>query len=378
VIPVNEPALGEQELRYVTECVESGWISSAGSYIERFEHGWAEACNRREGVAVANGTVALQLAVAVCGLPAGSEVILPSFTIMSCVLALLYSDCVPVLVDCDPETWCMDVDAVESAITERTSAVMPVHMYGHPVDMDRIVDVCRNRGLCLIEDAAEAHGSEYQRRDGNDGPEWLPCGSFGEASCFSFYANKLVTTGEGGMVLTDDSDIAARARSLRNLAFGRKERFVHEALGFNFRMTNIQAALGVAQLERFSQIVARKRENASVYSDAFADVSELQLPVEREWARSNFWMYGVVLADSVPFDAAEFGRRLRERGVDTRPFFTGMHEQPVLRERGLFKDADFPETERLSRRGLYLPSGLALDEEQISVVVAAVKDALIA
>lgn len=357
----------------MTDAVESGWISSAGRYIEEFEAGWAAYCGRKHGIAMSNGTTALHAAVAALGLEPGDEVILPTFTIVSCVTALLGSGAVPVLVDSDPELWTMDVSQLEARVTERTRAIMPVHMYGHPVDMDPVLELAARRGLAILEDAAEAHGAEYRSQDG----EWRRCGSFGELSTFSFYANKLVTTGEGGMVVTDDDALAERLRSLRNLGFNALRRFHHEQLGFNFRLTNLQAALGVAQLERVDEIVARKREVAAMYTAGLAGVDGLQLPAEAPWARSVYWMYGLVLDESTGLDAAAFAGRLRERGVDTRPFFLGMHEQPALHELGLFVGESYPVAERLARQGLYIPSGLALTDEQVERVCAAVRESLV-
>jgi perosamine synthetase len=248
MIPVNEPLLGDRELEYVTECVRTGWVSSAGRFIEEFEQKWAAYCARKYGVAVSNGTAALQLAVATLGFRLGDEVIMPTFTIISCSLAAVYAGGVPVLVDSDPRSWTMDVNQIARKITPRTKAIMPVHIYGHPADMDPILELADCNGLAVIEDAAEAHGAEYLvGRDGRE-PVWHRCGSFGILSCFSFYANKLITTGEGGMVLTDDVELADKARSLRNLCFQPGRRFYHDELGFNFRITNLQAALGLSQL----------------------------------------------------------------------------------------------------------------------------------
>ena len=365
-IPVNEPLIGEQERRNVLRCLEGGWISSGGAFVEEFERSWAAYCGRREGVAVCNGTAALELALSCAGLSPGDEVILPSFTIISCVLAVLEARAVPVLVDCDEETWCMDVDQVASRIGPRTRAVMPVHIYGHPVDMDPLLALAERHGLSVIEDAAEAHGALYRERR---------AGSFGAMSCFSFYANKIVTTGEGGMVLTDDPDLAARLRSGRDLAFGPR-RFVHEELGHNYRLTNLQAAVGVAQVADVDERVRRKRQMAARYTERLAGLGALQLPVERPWARSVYWMYGVVLRDDVAFDGDALAARLRDRGVDTRPFFVGMHEQPVLRRMGFFSGERYPRTERISRRGLYLPSGLALTPQQQDAVCDALEEVL--
>ena len=376
MIPVNEPLLRKREEELVLECLRSGWISSAGGFIESFEQRWADYCGRRHGIAVSNGTAALQLALACIGLKPGDEVILPSFTIISCALAVIYNGGVPVLVDCDPRTWCMDVDQVKRKITQKTRAIMPVHIYGHPVDMDPLIDLAKAHNLAVVEDAAEAHGAEYLSRRNTSASAWRRCGSFGDMSCFSFYANKLVSTGEGGMVLTDDPELAERARSFRNLCFQPDRRFYHEELGFNFRLTNLQAALGVAQLERMDQIVARKRSIGQTYNLLLQDIDRLQLPVEEPWAKNVYWMYGVVLLDKAGIDANELAHRLKERGVETRPFFLGMHEQPVFKNRGLFIAENYPVTERLARRGLYLPSGLALTEEQLRRVCQAVHEVL--
>jgi perosamine synthetase len=376
MIPVNEPRLLERDVEYVSECVRTGWISSAGRFISEFEEGFAAYCGRRHGIAVSNGTVALQLAIASLGLKPGDEIIMPTFTIMSCAMAVVYNDGVPVLVDSDPRTWCMDVEQVKDRITPRTRAIMPVHIYGHPVDMDPIMELAGKHGLAVIEDAAEAHGAEYLCARDTADAKWRRCGGFGEMSCFSFYANKAVTTGEGGMVLADDDELADKARSLRNLCFQRSRRFYHEELGFNFRLTNMQAALGLAQLERIDDIVARKRRTGEEYTKRLGGIEGLQLPVEEPWARSIYWMYGVVLSDGIDLDAEQLAVKLRERGVATRPFFLGMHEQPVLQERGLFAGESYPVAERLARRGLYLPTGLTLTDDDIGQVCDAVREVL--
>lgn len=367
MIPVSEPLLDENARAYVEEALRTGWISSEGRFIAEFERRWAAYCGVSHGVAVCNGTAALEAAMAALALPPGSEVILPSFTIISCVAAVLRVGCRPVLVDCEPDTWCLDVAEVERKITDKTRAVMPVHIYGHMAAMNPLVALSRKFALAIVEDAAEAHGAEYYGRR---------AGGIGTMGCFSFYANKIVTTGEGGMVVTDDTKLAERLRSLRNLCFQRGQRFLHAELGYNFRMTNLQAAIGLAQAERIEDHLARKRRMASLYGERLREVKGLQLPVERPNVKNVYWMYGVVLEDSVPFDAVALAVRLQEQGIDTRPFFLGMHEQPVLRERGLFLNETYPVTERLSRRGLYLPSGLGLGEGQIDAVCAAVRKCL--
>jgi perosamine synthetase len=371
LIPVNEPSLGERELEYVAECVRSGWVSSAGHFIGEFESRWADYCGRRFGIAVANGSVALQVAVGLLDLQPGDEVIMPTFTIISCALPVVLAGATPVLVDSNARTWTLDVEQVAARITPRTRAIMPVHIYGHPADIGPILALASKHGLAVIEDAAEAHGAEYLAYG-----QWRRCGSFGTMSTFSFYANKLVTTGEGGMLLTDDPHLADRAQRLRNLGFLPERRFYHTEIGFNFRLTNMQAALGLAQIERMGQIVARKRWLGAEYTRRLGDVPGIYLPPIEPWGRSVYWMYGLVLDEALGFDAVELARRLAARGVDTRPFFLGMHEQPVLRERGFFAGESYPVAERLARQGLYLPSGLALTECQLGEVCEAVRAAL--
>ncbi len=376
MIPVNEPLIGKRELEYVTECVSTGWVSSAGRFIGEFEAAWAAYCGRKHGVAVMNGTVALQAAVAALDLSPGDEVIMPSFTIVSCAQAVVYCGGTPVLVDCDPRTWTMDAGQIEQKITSRTKAIMPVHIYGHPVDMDPVLELARRHGLAIIEDAAEAHGAGYLSGRDSEAPVWRRAGSFGLMSCFSFYANKIVTTGEGGMVLTDDGALAERLRLLRNLCFKPGARFQHDTLGFNFRMTNLQAALGLAQTERVDETIKRKREVGAEYTRRLGDVPNIKLPVEESWARNVYWMYGLVVGKEAGMDAEELAQRLDALGVQTRPFFRGMHEQPALQEMGLFREEAYPVTERIARQGLYLPSGTALTDEQIEEVCAKVHEVL--
>jgi perosamine synthetase len=367
VIPISEPLLDDRALAYVQEALRTNWISSEGRFIIDFERAWASYCGVAHGIAVCNGTAALEVAMQALALPQGTEIILPSFTIISCVSAVLRAGCKPVLVDCDPDTWCLDVGQIKQKITERTGAIMPVHIYGHMADMDPLMELAGQFGLAVIEDAAEVHGAEYHGRR---------AGGIGTMGCFSFYANKIVTTGEGGMVVTADAELAERLRSLRNLAFRKDRRFLHAELGHNFRMTNVQAAIGLAQVERIDDHIARKRKMAERYLNRLRDVRGLRLPVERPGVKNVYWMFGVVLEDDVTLDAATFGERLKKEGVDTRPFFLGMHEQPVLRGRGLFANESYPVTERIARRGLYLPSGLGLTEADIEKVSAAVKKCL--
>jgi perosamine synthetase len=366
MIPVSQPLLDGNEERYLAECIRTGWISSEGPFVRKLEEGFAARLGRRHGVAVCNGSAALDVAVAALGLGPGDEVILPTFTIISCAAAIVRSGATPVLVDCEGDTWNTTANRIAERITPRTKAIMIVHIYGLPVDMDPVLALAQRYGLQIIEDAAEMHGQTYKGR---------PCGSLGDVSTFSFYPNKLVTTGEGGMVLTDDSSTAERCRALRNLCFQPGKRFVHEELGWNFRISNLQAAVGVAQLERLDEFVARKRRIGAAYQERLRGIRGLQLPVSRtSYADNIYWVFGVVLDDDIPLDAAEAMRRLEIRGVGTRPFFWPIHEQPTLRRIGLFAGECYPCSERLARRGFYLPSGLTLTDAQIDKVAASVQE----
>lgn len=368
MIPVNEPLLDGNERKYLNECIDTGWISSEGPFVKRFEDQFAARVGRKFGIAVANGSVAMDAAVAALGIGAGDEVIMPTFTIISCAAAVVRAGAVPVVVDCDAATWNIDTAAIEARITPRTRAILVVHLYGLPVDMAPLLGLARKHGLQVIEDAAEMHGQTYRG---------TPCGSFGEISTFSFYPNKHVTTGEGGMIVTDDPVLAEKCRSLRNLCFRPEQRFVHDELGWNFRMTNLQAALGVAQLERLDEFVRRKRRMGARYDELLANTPGISLPLAKtDYADSIYWVYGVVLDDTVPFDAREMMSRLGKLGVGSRPFFWPMHEQPVFRRMGLFADESHPVAERIARRGFYIPSGIALTDRQIDEAAAALRTAL--
>lgn len=367
-IPVNEPLLDGNEKKYLAECIDTGWISSEGPFVTRFEQAFAARVGRKHGIAVCNGTAALDAAVEALGIGPGDEVILPTFTIISCINQIVRSGATPVLVDSDPDTWNLDVSRIDGLLTSRTKAIMAVHIYGLPVDLNPLLDLARRHGLKVIEDAAEMIGQTYLDR---------PCGGFGDISTISFYPNKHVTTGEGGMILTDDDDLAEACRGLRNLCFQPRQRFVHERLGWNLRMTNLQAALGLAQLERLDEFVTRKRRMGQRYTQLLAAIPGLQLPLAHtDYADNIYWVYGLVLDDPHPLDAEGAMQRLAAAGIGTRPFFYPMHQQPVFRERGLFATDSHPVADRLYRRGFYIPSGLALTDEQIETVASAVWAAL--
>jgi perosamine synthetase len=368
-IPVNEPLLAGNEKKYLQECVNTGWISSEGPFVERFETEFAKRVGRKNGVAVANGTAALDVAVAALELGSGDEVILPTFTIISCASAILRSGATPVVVDADPMTWNMKVEEIEEKITPRTRAIMVVHIYGLPTDMSPVLQLADKYGLDVIEDAAEAIGQTYRGQE---------CGSFGTISTFSFYPNKHVTTGEGGMVLTDNDMLAERCKSLRNLCFQKERRFVHNEIGWNYRMSNIQAAIGLAQLEQLDKHLEIKRHVGNRYAKALIDLApDLQLPAaEMGHAENLYWVFGLVLRDQALPERAAIMKSLGEKQIGTRPFFWCMHEQPVLLKQGLFKGVSCPDAEILARNGFYLPSGLVLRDSDIDRVARCLIDVI--
>ncbi len=370
MLPVSEPYITQREVDYVVEVVRSGWISSEGKFIREFEERFSAFHNRKFGVLVNSGTSALILALRALDLPAGSEVILPSFTIISCALSCVYNGLVPVFVDSEEDTWNMDISQVERQITDKTKAIIVVHTYGHPVDMDKIYEIAQKYSIYVIEDFAEAIGSEYKGRR---------CGSFGIISCSSFYANKVITMGEGGICLTDDKRIAEKLMSLRNLAFVPEKRFIHYELGFNFRITNVQAAIGLAQFERISEHINKKIWIGKTYTKLLKpleDAGLIKLQAEKEWAKSTFWMYGILLNSELGLDAEQVMKALSERGIQTRPFFYPLHLQPAFRKFSWYKVVSLPISEKLYKYGFYLPSGLTLDEEKINFVVEKLKEVL--
>ena len=367
MIPVNEPLLNGNEKKYLNECIDTGWISSEGPFIKKFEEEFSNKNNRKHGIAVCNGTAALEIAVESLGISEGDEVIIPAFTIISCASSIIKSGAIPVLVDSDIHTWNMDISQIESKITSKTKAIMVVHIYGLPVDMDPVLEIAKKYGLKIIEDAAEAHGQTYKGK---------PCGSFGDVSVFSFYPNKLITTGEGGMVLTDNDSIAEHLRSLRNLCFTANKRFVHEELGWNMRMTNVQAAIGLAQLERWNVSIARKREMGKLYTELLKNVEQISLPLTKtDYADNIYWVFGIMLKDKDK-SAEQIMKQLAEKGIGTRPFFYPMHLQPVLKRMGLYNNESYPNAENMYHNGFYLPSGLAITDEQIHEVVRTLKEIL--
>lgn len=363
-IPVNEPLLNGNEKKYLCECIDTGWISSEGPFVKEFEQKMSVTAGCKYGIAVSNGTAALEVAAQALGIGEGDEVIMPAFTIISCAMAVTKLGAVPVLVDSDLHTWNMNVEEIEAKITPKTKAIMIVHLYGLPVEVDRVLALAKKYDLKVIEDAAEMHGQTYKGK---------PCGSFGDISTFSFYPNKHITTGEGGMVMTDDEELAERCRMLRNLCFRKDVRYVHDEISDNYRFTNLQAAVGLAQLERLDEFVKRKRTMGKYYTKQLKDIDGLVLPTEKtEYADNIYWVYGIVLDRQVKADNKTVQKLLAEEGIGSRTFFWCMHEQPVYQKQGLFKGEAYPSAEYLARKGFYIPSGLALTTEQMERVVMGV------
>lgn len=368
MIPVCVPLLGEKELEYVVDCVRTNWISSKGKYVEEFEEKFAKYCGCKYGVSTTSGTTALHLALASLGITKGDEVIIPTFTMVATAFAVVYCGAKPVLVDAEPETWNMDIEKIKEKITDRTKAIMPVHIYGHPCDMDPIIELAEEHELYVVEDAAEAHGAEYKGKK---------AGGIGDVGCFSFYANKIITTGEGGMIVTNDEEIAERAQSLKNLCFPKEKRiYFHVEVGYNYRMTNIQAAIGLAQFERIDELVEMRRRNAYFYNKYLKDVTGIRLPVEKEWAKNVYWMYSILIEDDFGISREELMSELEKKGIETRTFFVPMHEQPVFQNMGLFNGESYPVAEELSKKGMYLPSGSGLKEEEIKYICETIRGSI--
>ncbi|MEO8391621.1 MAG: DegT/DnrJ/EryC1/StrS family aminotransferase [Chloroflexota bacterium] len=364
MIPVCEPVFDGNEAAYVADCIQTGWVSSGGAYIDRFEEMFSAYCGMPYGVAVTSGTTALHLALTALGIGAGDEVIIPDFTLIVSANVVIQVGARPVLIDADPQTWCMDAAQIEAKITPATKAIMAVHLYGHPCDMVALKAIAERHNLYLIEDCAEAHGSEVNGQR---------VGSLSDAGCFSFYGNKTLTTGEGGMVVCRDPALAERMRLLRNQGF-REPRFVHDVVAFNYRMTNVQAAIGVAQTEKADEKIESKRWIARTYTELLGGEAELILPYEASWAKNTYWMYGVLLRDGFGRSKDDVMHMLKMNGVDTRSFFCPMHLQPVFANgnNSTYPDVagQYPVSEDLWKRGFYLPTGVGLTRAQIEEVAA--------
>jgi len=361
-IPVCEPTQWGNEKRYVKKCMDTNWISSKGEFIEKFESTFARKVGAKYGVGVLNGTVALHLALAALDIGPGDEVIIPTFTMIATPNSVRYTGAKPVLVDSELKTWNIDASKIEEKITKKTKAIIPVHTYGHPCDMDAIMKIAKKHGLHVIEDAAEAHGASYKGRK---------IGSFGDAACFSFYANKIITTGEGGMVTTNDKKLAEKMQLLKNHAFSNERHFWHKLLGFNYRMTNIQAAIGLAQTENFERLSNKRIENAMLYNSLLKEIDEITLPPSTKGIKNVYWMYGILLKNWSKVTRDTLRYELASRGIETRTFFIPIHRQPVYK--GWFK-GKYPNSEYLCTNGLYLPSSTSLTEKQIRYIAKTIKE----
>lgn len=369
-IPVCKPWLPGNEKKYVQEAMETEWISSQGKYIEKFEQEFSKFCGINHGVCCTSCYAALHLACIAIGLKKGDEVIVPSFTMLAPLTAIIQTGAKPVLVDADPETYCIDVNQIENAINEKTKAIIPVHIYGHPCDMDIILEIARKYNLKVIEDAAEAHGAEYKGKK---------VGSFGDIGCFSFYGNKIITTGEGGMAITNSPYYYEKMKRLRNYAF-EHPRFLHKELGVNYRMSNIHAAIGLAQVENAQMLVEARRNIGIRYNKLLENVNGITLPKEKENCKNVYWMYGIVLKDEIRLSRDEIVEELRERGVDTRNFFIPMHKQPVFLNKEIENSPDcsskYSVSEKIGEKGFYLPSSSNLTDEEARFVCEKLKEVL--
>jgi perosamine synthetase len=368
MIRVNEPLLGKEEFNKVLACLKSNWISSQGKFITEFEEKFAHFCGVKYGISTTNGTTALHLALAALGVGPGDEVLLPSFTMVATAFAVSYCGAKPVFIDSEPKTYNIDLDRVSAYLRTqekkgkiKVKVILPVHMYGHPVDMDPLLEIADKFSIAVIEDSAEAHGAEYKGKR---------CGSFGSLGCFSFYANKIITTGEGGMVVTNDPFLADKARRLKDLAHAPGKRFLHTEIGFNYRMTNLQAALGVAQLKKINTHIKKKRLIAREYIKRLKQIPGLRLPIEQPWAKSVYWMFGVLVEPAFGLGRDEFVNQLKMRGIETRSFFVPMHRQPVfnLSAKNSGHYGPYPVAEAISEQGFYLPSGLTISRDQIQYI----------
>lgn len=364
MIPVNSPVITKESKELVAKALDEGWISSAGPYIERFEKEFAKYIGVKHAISVNTGTAALHIALLAAGIGKGDEVIVPAFTMAASWMAVMHTGASPIFVDVESDIYTIDPKLIEAAITPKTKAIMPVHIYGHPADMDPIMAIAKKHNLVVIEDAAEAHGAAYKGK---------LTGSIGDINAFSFYANKIITTGEGGMVTTDNDEFADVARRMKDLAHSKAKRFVHDKLGYNYRLTSMQAALGSGQLLHIDEFLNTKHHMAELYQKGLSDVPGITLPVTRDWATHVYWMYAI-LVDEQKFgmNKDEFRAKLLEKGVDTRDFFYTPNTQPALTDLGL-GGGSFPVTERIAQEGCYLPSGLAITDDQIETVCEIIK-----
>lgn len=361
-LPVSEPSITHREINYVLNAVKSTWVSSLGKYITEFEKRFAQYIDTKYALTTANGTTALHLALVTLGIKRGDEVIIPDFTFIATANAVHYTGAKPVFVDIDPETWCISPESIKKAITSKTKAIIPVHVYGHPADMDPISRIAKEYGLYIIEDAAEAHGAEYKGKK---------VGSIGILGAYSFYGNKIITTGEGGMLTTNNKKLYQKAQFLKDHAMYIRKRYWHPQIGFNYRITNIQAALGLAQLERIDWIINKKISIYKWYNKYLNNIDGLGINVQKEWAKNVYWMICLILKKNFGITRNQLMKKLRDKGIDSRPFFYPMSQMPMYRTKLVN-----PIAYDISKRGINLPSGVNLNKEDVKRICNTVKTIL--
>lgn len=363
-IPVYEPSITKKEIEYVLKALRSGWVSSLGEFIPRFEQEFAKYIGTKYALTTSNGTTALHLALVSLGIKKGDEVIVPDLTFIATANAVSYTGAKPVFADIEQETWCLSPASIKKVITRRTKAIIPVHLYGHPADMDEINKIAKEYNLYVIEDAAEAHGAEYK---------YKKVGSIGHCGVFSFYGNKIITTGEGGMITTNDEKLYEKAKFLRDHAMSKERRYWHTEVGYNYRMTNIQAALGLAQLERINELLKKKREIFNWYREFLQGIPGIILNPEKEWAKNVYWMVCLILNENIRISRDELIKKLKENGIDSRPFFYPISQMPM------YSDNDFDNkiSLEISQKGLNLPSGANLNYEDIIGITQYLKEFLV-
>ena len=363
MIPVNKPLFSGNESKYLLNCIKSGWISSNGKYVKKFEKKFANYIGRKFSTSVSNGSVALEIALKALNLKSGSEVILPTFTIISCCNSIIKAGLKPVLVDCDRDTFNMNIEHVKNKINKNTSAILMVHIYGITVDVDKILQLAKKNKLKVIEDAAEMHGQKYKKK---------LCGSFGDISTFSFYANKHITTGEGGMILTNKKKIFENILNLKNLYFGKGiNRFKHYGIGSNQRFTNLQASIGLAQLENIDKVVKKKYFIGNYYSKKLSLLNrKIILPLKKvSYCENIYWVYPILIKDTCKYNAEKVIKLLKNEGVECRPFFYPMHLQPIYKKMKIFDNKKYPISVKISKKGFYIPSGIGITKKELDIVI---------
>ena len=359
IFPVSKPFITKKDIFAVNKTLKSGWISSSGTETKKFESEFSKFVDRKYSIAVSSGTAALEIAVKAVGIKKNDEVLIPNFTIISNALAVIRQQAKPVLIDCDLENWNVKIEDIEKKITKKTKAIIVTHIYSFPNDMDKILKICTKHNILIIEDAAEVLGLSYKNKK---------CGSFGDLSTFSFYANKQVTTGEGGMISVNSEKLYKKCNSLKNLCFGKINRFNHDDLGWNYRLTNIQAALGLSQLKNIKNTIRKKMEIGNYYYEKLKFNNNIQiLPPFNSFSKNIYWVVGILIKNK-KMTALNLSKKLLKFGIETRPFFWPMHQQSIFKKLKLFKNQNYPNSTYLSKYGLYVPSYLLLKKREINKI----------